>query len=93
MATRQSIFHRTDAGQQACARADERFPRRYRKALEAVQHATHFDVVHACLGHCSPAQVARTLEDLEAIGLIESVSVDWLRALQALDDCVPHACR
>lgn len=90
MATAQSIFHRTDAGQQACERADERFPRHYRDALEAVQHATYFDVVRACLGHCSQAQVVRTLEDLEAIGLIESISADWLRELHALGDCLPH---
>lgn len=86
MATTQSLFHRTDSGHQACERADSRFPQDYRTALEAVQHATHFDVVRACLGHCSQAQVVRYLEDLEAIGLIESISADWLRELYALGD-------
>ena len=84
MATTQSLFHRTAAGHQACRQAGSHLPRDYRAALEAVQQATPFDVVRACLGHCPTAQVARYLEDLEAIGLIESVSEAWLRELYAL---------
>lgn len=84
MATRRSIFHKTDYGRQAGARADSRLPQDYRMVLEAVQQATPFDVVRACLAHRSPAQVAGYLEDLEAIGLIESVSMDWVRNLYAL---------
>lgn len=84
MATRQGIFHKTDSGRQAGARADSRLPHDYRMVLEAVQQATPFDAVRACLPHRSQALVAGYLEDLEAIGLIESVSMDWVRALYAL---------
>jgi hypothetical protein len=84
MATRQSIFHKTDHGRQAGVRADSRLPQDYRMVLEAVQQATPFDAVRACLAHRSPAQVEGYLEDLEAIGLIEAVSMDWVRALYAL---------
>lgn len=84
MATREGIFHKTEYGRQAGARADSRLPQDYRMVLEAVQQATPFDAVRAHLAHCSQAQVAGYLEDLEAIGLIESVSMDWVRALYAL---------
>ena len=84
MATPHSIFHKTEPGRQAGARADCGLPEDYRMVLEAVQQATPFDAVRACLPHRSPAQVAGYLEDLEAIGLIESVSMEWVRALYAL---------
>ena len=54
--------------------------------LESVQYATHFNSVAARLPYCSKARIACYLEDLEAIGLIESVRVDWLRELYALGD-------
>jgi hypothetical protein len=84
MATRQGIFHKTDYGRQAHVRVDSSLPQDYRMVLEAVQQATPFGAVRACLPHRSPAQVAGYLEDLEAIGLIDSVSMDWVRALYEL---------
>lgn len=93
MAMTQSILHRTEAGQQACECADSRLPLDYRTVLASVQHATPFEFVEARLAHCSKAQIVRYLEDLEAIGLIESVPVDWLRALYALGDYEPQALR
>ena len=84
MATPQSLFHKTESGHRACEAAGSLLPPEYRAALRAVQHATPFDVVRACLGQCTSSEVARYLEDLEAIGLIESVSSEWLRELYAL---------
>ena len=96
MSMRQTTLHKTTAGCAAGERADSRLPRDYRTILESVQYATHFDIVAARLPYCSKARIARYLEDLEAIGLIESVQVDWLRELYALGDweratCAPRA--
>ena len=92
----QSILHRTTAGRAAGERADSRLPRDYRTILESVHYATHFNSVAARLPYCSKARIACYLEDLEAIGLIESVRIDWLRELYALGDwdrptCAPRA--
>lgn len=88
----QSILHKTTAGCEAGERADSRLPQDYRTILESVQYATHFDFVAARLPYCSKARVAGYLEDLEAIGLIESIRVDWLRALYALGDWERPTC-
>jgi len=86
MSMTQSILHKTTAGCAAGKRADSSLPLDYRTILESVQYATHFNLVAARLPYCSKARIAGYLEDLEAIGLIESVRVDWLRALYALGD-------
>jgi len=96
MSMTQSILHKTTAGRAAGERADSRLPPDYRTILESVQYATHFNFVAARLPCCSKARIARYLEDLEAIGLIESVQVDWLRELYALGHweratCAPRA--
>jgi len=89
MATRDSIFHKTAAGHQACRLADSRLPQDYRMILATVQDMTSFRAMEACLPHCSPAQILRYLEDLEAIGLIESVSQEWFVALHRIGDYDP----
>ena len=92
MSMTQSILHKTTAGCEAGERADSRLPQDYRTILESVQYATHFNFVAARLPYCSKARVAGYLEDLEAIGLIESIRVDWLRALYALGDWERPTC-
>ena len=89
---RRSILHKTAAGRAAGARADSRLPPSYRTILDTVQYATHFDFVAARLPDCSKSRVARYLEDLEAIGLIEAVRLDWLRALYALGESERFTC-
>lgn len=81
MATTDSVFHKTAAGHRACRLADPRLPQDYRTILDAVQYATSFSAIEARLRHCSKAQIVCYVEDLEAIGLIESVSPEWFVAL------------
>jgi predicted transcriptional regulator len=80
-----SLFHKTDAGYEACRRARSTLPQDYVGVLDAVHYATRFAAIAARLPHCPEAKIVGYLEDLEAIGLIESVSLDWLRAVYALE--------
>jgi hypothetical protein len=84
MATTNSLFYKTAAGHDACGLPGSRLPQDYLTILDAVLYATRFSAIRARLPHCSPAKILGYLEDLEAIGLMESVPVDWLRALYAL---------
>ena len=85
MATIDSLFHKTEAGCEACLLAGSALPQDYVAILDAVHYATRFAAVAAHLPHCPEAKLAGYLEDLEAIGLIESVSLDWIRAVYALE--------
>jgi hypothetical protein len=86
-----TLYHRTAAGREACARTPQ-WPAapRHRAVLGAVHEATRFDEIQARLSRLSRAELLGCLEDLEAIGLIESVSVDWLCELYALGDYEPQ---
>lgn len=72
MTHRGALYHRTPAGNAAANCADSQLPLPYRRLLESIGDATFiaFD----------PSRQDR-LDDLEAIGLIESVSMEWLAAL------------
>lgn len=80
----QTVFQRTDAGEEAHERPGCALPPAYRALLACIGAPTSLDAIEARLAHCSGDEVARYLEDLEAIGLIESVSPQWLEALYAV---------
>jgi hypothetical protein len=91
MTYRETLYHRTDAGNEAARCAASRLPEQYRVLLHSIRETTPFGEVRASarpdrelLGH---------LEDLEAIGLIESVSADWLAELYDLGCYVPFRWR
>ena len=80
----QSMFHRTAEGLRACESA---LPEMHCMVLRAVGEATHFSAIAALLVHQPIDDVLRCLADLEAIGLIESVSLEWLLDLYLLELC------
>ena len=84
MATTDSLFHKTEAGYEACRLGRSALPGDYVAILDAVHYATSFSAIAAGLPHCPEGKMVSYLEDLEAIGLIESVSLDWVRALYDL---------
>jgi hypothetical protein len=85
-----ALYHLTAAGREACAHTEWPAAPRHRAVLGAVHEATHFDEIRARLSHLPSAELLSCLEDLEAIGLIESVSVDWVCELYALGYCEPQ---
>jgi hypothetical protein len=78
------LYHRTAAGREACERTQWPAAPQHRAVLGAVHEATCFDEIQARLSRSSRVELLSCLEDLEAIGLIESVSLDWLCELYAL---------
>lgn len=90
MASANSLFHKTAAGRAACALAGSALPAPYRALLRAVGHATSFAEIALALPHCGESRLLDQLEDLEAIGLVESVSAQWLLALYSAADYDPR---
>jgi hypothetical protein len=68
MATSERFYHLTDPGVRAAWLVESHLPRRVLQLLRSVGAAT------------SSGDLDR-LEDLEAIGLLESVSAEWLAEL------------
>lgn len=84
------IFHRTAEGTRAC---ESRLPEAHRAVLRSVGEATHFDAIVARLAHEQPIEeLVRCLDDLEAIGLIESLPLEWLVELCTLELCALELC-
>lgn len=86
MATTKSIYHLNSAGNDACEQADSRLPEVYQNILARIHGATHFDEIAMQLSGYPHTQILRCLDDLEAIGLIESIPLEWLAELYALAD-------
>ena len=84
MIATQTIFQRTDAGEQAHHCTGSALPPTYRELLACIGGATRLEAIAARLARCSGDELARYLDDLEAIGLIERVSPEWLDALYAV---------
>ena len=78
----ESLFHRTAEGTRAC---DSCLPESHLAVLRSVGHVTHFDAIAARLGERPLDEVLRCLDDLEAIGLIESIPLEWLVELYMLE--------
>jgi hypothetical protein len=75
MAVVDRIYHRTQAGTQAATLAGSGLPPSIRALLRAFGPATHVDEL--AVGYEGEDVVAR-LDDLEAIGLVESIPAEWL---------------
>lgn len=78
------LFHRTAEGTRAC---DSGLPESHLAVLRSVDHVTHFDAIAARLAERPVDEVLRCLDDLEAIGLIESIPLEWLVELYMLEAC------
>ena len=76
-----SVFHRTH-GAPSCGPG---LPERHRDVLGAVGELTHFDAIAARLSSRSTDDILCCLDDLEAIGLIESIPLEWVVTLCMLD--------
>lgn len=88
---RDRLFHKTSAGRAAVALAHSALPEHYRAVLRATGELTCFEQIAAALPRCSTEQVLGYIDDLEAIGLIESVALEWLLALNVLAANEPRA--
>lgn len=79
MTNRGALYLRTPEGEAAARLATSDLPRPYRDLLGAVGTATiiPFDPLSQPL-----------LDDLEAIGLVESVSLEWIAALCELETLI-----
>lgn len=78
------IFHRTAEGARAC---ESRLPEAHRAVLRSVGEATHFDAIAHAHAQRPIDEVVRCLDDLEAIGLIESIPLEWLVELCTFEPC------
>jgi hypothetical protein len=74
MRTRDRIYRRTAAGQQAWEKQDRDVPAEYRRILELVGNATHSAVLRANLGGHREPHLDEWLANMEEeLALIESV--------------------
>lgn len=85
------LFHKTSAGRVAAELRHSALPQHYRAVLRATGELTCFEQIAAALPRCSTKQLLGYIEDLEAIGLIESVALEWLLALNVLAANEPRA--
>lgn len=94
MIVAQTVYQRTDAGEQAHHFTGSALPPAYRELLACIGGTTRLAAIAARLAHCTSDELVRYLEDLEAIGLIERVSPQWVEALYAVlsADLYPSAC-
>lgn len=83
MFERDTIFQLTPEGLR-CRDGACRLPQHYRSVLQSIGGLTAFEAIAAQLASHGEAQIAVYLEDLEAIGLVESVPLEWLRELHLL---------
>jgi len=88
---RERLFHKTYAGRVAVELRHSALPEHYRAILRATDELTCFEQIAAALPRCSSEQVLGYIDDLEAIGLIESVALEWLLALNVLAANEPRA--
>ena len=79
-----ALYRRTDEGRAAFERSGLELEERYRELLGCIGDLTAFEEISRALAHRSPEELAPCLEDLEAIGLVESVSLEWLVELYLL---------
>ena len=73
MGTRDRIYRRTAAGQQAWEKQDRDVPAEYRRILELVGNGTHSAVLRANLGGHPESHLNEWLANMEELALIESV--------------------
>lgn len=84
------IYHVTQTGRQALARPHCGLPRAIRQLLGSIGEATWFGEIAARLDRYDEADILARLEDLEAIGLVESVPLEWLMELYGLGCYAPQ---
>jgi hypothetical protein len=84
------VYHLTEAGGEALARSDCGLPQAIRELLGAVGPATYFNAIAASLNQYDERDILERLEDLEAIGLVESIALQWLAALAELGSYAPE---
>lgn len=77
----ESIYHLTAQGRAARELPGSALPQVYRELLGCVGRATLFGELAAQLERYGEAELRARLEDLEAIGLVESVPALWVAAL------------
>jgi hypothetical protein len=84
------IYHLTEAGRRALERLDSGLPQAIRQLLGAVGSAAHFAGIAARLSRYGECDILARLEDLVAIGLVESIALEWLAELVELGTYAPE---
>lgn len=74
----ESLWHITAAGREARRCVGSLLPDDYRTILAVIDDLARFDDLAAALPHRSGEALLGCLDDLEAIGLVESLPLDWL---------------
>jgi hypothetical protein len=87
----ESLLHITAAGREARGCVGSMLPDDYRTILAAMDGFVRFDDLAAALHHRSNEEILSCLDDLEAIGLVESLPLDWLIDLCMLARYEPQA--
>jgi hypothetical protein len=85
MAERKTIFRLSAQGLEVRGSTNSRLPHCYQALLQAIEGVTPFDAIAARLPLDSEVRIAEYLDDLEAIGLVESVTLDWLAELHLVE--------
>lgn len=90
MLSMERIYHLTEAGSRAAACAHSGLPSAIQELLGTVGGATLFGEITARLDRYDACDILARLEDLEAIGLVESVALEWLAELFQLGTYAPQ---
>ena len=83
-----SHYSRTQSGDEAAGLPRSRLPAAILRLLCATGHGRHFEDIAAGLREYDRRDILARLQDLEAIGLVESVELEWLRELLELCACL-----
>ena len=75
----------TPAGRAAAASAACTLPRPYRAVLAALDGVVPAEELSGRLSEVLPDELEAIVADLDAIGLVETVTVDWLVELYLID--------
>jgi hypothetical protein len=87
---RQLIYHRTQSGSRALNLAGTGLPRRLLRLLAVVDNASPAAAIRARVADMDDSEVQGSLDDFEAIGLVESVTIDWLQELLRTSAYLPR---
>jgi hypothetical protein len=84
MASPQRIYHRTGTGRRARKRLVLGLPEGYRRVLDCVQGPSTFGDILNRVPQYAGCGLADWLGRLETMGLVESVTLEWIEELMAL---------
>jgi hypothetical protein len=87
---RELIYQRTRSGTRALQLAGTGLPRRLLDLLAAVDRVSPGSAIRGRVADMDESEIQRSLDDFEAIGLIESVAMDWVEELLRTSAYLPR---